>query len=125
VLPPVLRRMIATDDRVGALLLRLGAPMVGCAGSADGVESVGTSQAPDVAAVAALRPDVIVTGAVDREHDLADAGLVEALRSVAPVVAVDTGRAVAAEADVRALLGQIIGGRPATEPMSDRRVGAP
>ena len=125
VLPPVLRRMVATDDRVGALLLLLGAPMVGCAGSVDGVEDVGAPHAPDVPAVAALRPDVIVTGAVDREHDLAAAGLVDALRQVAPVVAVDAGHAVAAEADLRALLGQIIGGRPATEPVSDRRVGAP
>jgi ABC-type Fe3+-hydroxamate transport system substrate-binding protein len=121
-LPPAVRRLVATDDAVGALLLELNAPLVGCAGSVDGVETVGASRAPDPQAVAALRPDVIVTGAIDGAHDLDGAGLVEALRRVAPVVAVDTGRPAAATADLRALLG---GGRPAVEPVSDRRVGAP
>lgn len=100
--------------------------MVGCAGVFDDVEVVGEPRAPDPGAVAALRPDVIVSGAVGGVHDLVDAGLVEVLRQVAPVVAVELGRQVVAAADLRALLGPVIGGGPpATEPVSDRRVGAP
>ena len=124
-LPAVIRRLVATDDGVGALLLGLGGPVTGCAGTVADVESVGPPRAPDPQAVAALRPDVIVTGAVDRVHDLVDARLVAALRKVAPVVAVDVGRPAVAVAELRALLGSVIGGRPATEPVSDRRVGAP
>jgi len=125
-LPATIRRLVATDDEVGTLLLGLGAPMVGCAGTIDDVEVVGASRAPDPGAVAALRPDLIVSGAVDGVHDLADAWLVEALRKVAPVVAVEPGRQAAATADLRALLGPVVGGgTPATEPVSDRRVGAP
>ena len=124
--PATIGRLVATDDTVGALLLELGAPLVGCAGTCDGVAPVGLSRAPDLPGVAALRPDLIVTGAVDGRHDLAEAGLVEALRRVAPVVAVDLGRPVDAVADLRALLGPVVGGgRPASEPVSDRRVGAP
>ena len=110
-LPPAIRRLAATDDRVGALLDELGVPLVGCSGSIDDV--------------AALRPDLIVTGAVDRVHDLLDARLVAALRRLAPVVAVDVGRPAVAVADLRALLGPLIGGPPASEPVSERRVGAP
>lgn len=109
-MPPAVRRLVATDERVGALLLELGAPVVGCAGALDGIEPVGESRGPDPAAVAALRPDVIVIGAVDRVHDLADADLAERLRRVAPVIAVDTGRPAHALADLRALLGS--GGPP-------------
>jgi ABC-type Fe3+-hydroxamate transport system substrate-binding protein len=124
--PPAIKRVVATDDGVGALLLGLGAPVVGCAGSLDGVGVVGPPRAPDPQAVAALRPDVIVTGAVDGAHDLAGTGLADALRRVAPVVAVDVTRPAAAAADLRALLGPVAGGgRPAVEPVSDRRVGAP
>jgi ABC-type Fe3+-hydroxamate transport system substrate-binding protein len=125
VLPPALHRLVAADDGVGALLLGLGVSLVGCAGILDGIEVVGAPRAPDPRAVAALRPDVIVTGAVDRVHDLVEVRLVEALRRVAPVVAVDVGRQEVALADLRALLGPAIGGRPATEPVSERRVGAP
>jgi ABC-type Fe3+-hydroxamate transport system substrate-binding protein len=126
VLPTAVRRVVATDGEVGALLLALGAPIVGCAGTVDDVEVVGAPRAPDPRAVAALRPDVIVSGAVDGQHDLVDAGLVELLRKVAPVVAVEPRRREVAAADLRALLGRVIGGGPpATEPVSDRRVGAP
>ncbi len=124
-LPTAIRRLVATDEGVGALLLGLGVPMVGCAGTIEDMDVIGASRAPDPQVVAALRPDVIVTGAVDRVHDLVEVGLVEALRKVAPVVAVDVGRPSVAVADLRALLGPAIGGRPATEPVSDRRVGAP
>jgi hypothetical protein len=110
-LPPAIRRLVATDDRVGALLDELGVPLVGCTGSVDDV--------------AALRPDLIVAGAVDRVHDLLDVRLVVALRRLAPVVAVDVARPAAAVADLRALLGPLIGGPPASEPVSGRRVGAP
>lgn len=125
VLPAGIRRLVATDDEVGALLLGLGAPMVGCAGALDGVEPVGASRGPDPAAVAALRPDVIVAGAVDRVHDLTDARLVDALRRVAPVVAVDTGRPAAAAADLRALLAAVVVERPAATPVPDRPPGPP
>jgi ABC-type Fe3+-hydroxamate transport system substrate-binding protein len=126
VLPTAIRRVVATDPEVGALLLALGAPVVGCAGAVAEVEVVGPPRAPDPKAVAALRPDVIVSGAVDGRHDLAGARLAELLRTVAPVVAVQLSRQEDAAADLRALLGRVIGGEPAaTEPVSDRRVGAP
>lgn len=112
-LPAAIRRLVATDGDIGALLLALGAPLVGCAGTLDGVEPVGAPRAPDPAAVAALRPDVIVTGTVERAHDLVDQRLVEALRSVAPLVAVDAARPSAAAADLRALLGTVRTERPA------------
>ena len=100
--------------------------MVGCAGTIGDIERVGTAREPEPQAIAALRPDLIVTGAVDRLHDLADAELVEVLRRVASVVAVDVDRPDAATADLRALFGPVVGGgRPAAEPVSDRRVGAP
>jgi ABC-type Fe3+-hydroxamate transport system substrate-binding protein len=124
-LPAAVRRLVATDDEVGALLLGLGVPLIGCAGTLDDIDAVGAPRSPDPRAVAAMRPDVIVTGAVDRVHDLADLRLVEALRRVAPVVAVDVGRPAVAAADLRAMLGPVIGGPPAAEPVSDRRVGAP
>jgi ABC-type Fe3+-hydroxamate transport system substrate-binding protein len=124
-LPAAVRRLVATDDEVGALLLGLGAPLIGCAGNLDDIDAVGSPRSPDPQVVAAVRPDVIVTGAVDRVHDLADLRLVEALRRVAPVVAVDVGRPAVAAADLRAMLGPVIGGPPAAEPVSDRRVGAP
>jgi ABC-type Fe3+-hydroxamate transport system, periplasmic component len=123
-LPAAIRRLVATDDDVGALLLGLGAPMVGCAGTLDDVEPIGAPRAPNPEAVAALRPDVIVTGAVDRGHDLTDVRLVEALRRVAPVVAVDVGRP-AALADLRALLGAVVVERPAAKPIPDRPTGPP
>jgi ABC-type Fe3+-hydroxamate transport system substrate-binding protein len=124
-LPAAIRSFVATDDAVGALLLRLGAPMVGCAGTLDGVESVGAPRGPDPEAVAALRPDVIVAGAVDRAHDLDDVGLVEVLRRVAPVVAVDVGRPAAALADLRALLGSVVVERRAARPLPDGPTGPP
>lgn len=103
-LPAAIRRVVATADDVGALLLGLGAPVVGCAGALDGVEPVGPPGRPDPAAVAALRPDVIVAGA----HDLTDVRLVEVLRRIAPVVAVDVSRPAVATADLRALLGRAV-----------------
>ena len=125
-MPPAIRRLVATDDEVGALLHGLGAPLVGCAGTCDGVATVGPPRAPDPRAIAALRPDLIVTGAVDRAHDLVDRALVAVLRRVAPVVAVETGRRAVAAAELRALLGAVVGGAaPATRPVSDERVGAP
>ncbi|RZT88314.1 hypothetical protein EV383_5253 [Pseudonocardia sediminis] len=101
------RTVLATDESVGALLVELGANLVGCAGSLDGVASVGEARSPDPAAVAKLRPSVIVTGAVGRTHDLADPAVVTALRKVAPVVAVDLDSPASAAADLRALLGPV------------------
>jgi ABC-type Fe3+-hydroxamate transport system substrate-binding protein len=123
-LPPVIRRLVATDADVGALLREVGATIVGCAGMLDEVEPVGAPRAPDPAAVAALRPDVIVAGAVGRAYDLSEPRLVEALWRVAPVVAVDTGRPAAAMADLRALIGPVVERRVAP-PASDRPPGPP
>lgn len=125
-LPSAIRRLVATADDVGALLLALGAPMVGCAGRLDGVEPVGASRGPDPAAVVALRPDLIVVGAVERVPDLADPALVDALRRIAPVVAVDMGRPAVARADLRALLGSgVAAERRRAEPEPDRPPGPP
>ena len=99
------RRLVATDHEVAALLLGLGAAVVGCAGAVDGIEPVGPPRAPDPAAVAALRPDAIIVGATSRVPDLADERLVVALRRIAPVIAVDLARPAAAVWDMRALLG--------------------
>jgi ABC-type Fe3+-hydroxamate transport system substrate-binding protein len=99
------RRVVAADAAVAALLLEVGAAVVGCAGAVEGVPSVGPPRAPEPAAVAALRPDAIIVGAVDRVPDLVDARLVVALRRVALVIAVDLARPEAATRDLRALLG--------------------
>lgn len=124
-LPAAIRRLVATDAAVGALLLELGGPLVGCAGPLDGVADVGAPRAPDPAAVADLKPDLIVAGAVDRAHDLRDSALVAVLRRVAPVVAVDLGRPAAARADLRALLGPVVVERRAPAPIRDRPPGPP
>lgn len=124
-LPRAVRRVVATHHEVGVLLLDLGAPLVGCAGVLEGVEPVGEPGAPDPDAVAALRPDVIVCGTVDRAHDLRDAALLAALRRLASVVAVDLARPRAAAADLRALLGPATVERPAPAPLPDRPPGPP
>lgn len=116
----IIRRVVATDPDVGAFLAELGAQPVGCAGSLDGAEAVGAERAPDPAAVAALRPDVIVTGTADGAHDLVRSGVVGALRQIAPVIAVDLGRRAAAAADLRALLGAVA---PPGSPASMRPPG--
>jgi ABC-type Fe3+-hydroxamate transport system substrate-binding protein len=99
------RRVVAADDAVAALLLDVGATVVGCAGTVEGIEPVGPPRSPDPAAVAALRPDAIIVGAVDRGYDLADLRLVATLRRTAPVIAVDLARPESAARDLRALLG--------------------
>lgn len=102
-----IRRIVATDEGVAALIQETGAELVGCAGAVDGVEAVGEHRAPDHAAVAALKPDVIVTGAADGAHDLADRAVLGKLRQIAPVIAVDLNRRAAAAADLRALFGSV------------------
>jgi ABC-type Fe3+-hydroxamate transport system substrate-binding protein len=125
------RRLVAGDEAVAALLLEAGAVVVGCAGTVDGIDPVGPQRAPDPAAVAALRPDAIVVGATDRMPDLVDARLVAALRRIAPVIAVDLGRPTVAARDVRALLGGATDIRQAPPPPGAelppwlRRVPAP
>ncbi|ANY07466.1 hypothetical protein AFB00_15500 [Pseudonocardia sp. HH130630-07] len=101
------RRVVAADPGVGALLVELGADVVGCAGELDGVDPVGEARAPDPQAVAALRPDAIVTGSVAGRHDLAEPAVLGRLRDIAPVVAVDLRRRAASAADLRALLGTV------------------
>lgn len=100
-------RVVATDPRVGELLLELGAQLVGCAGTLDGVDPVGEDRSPDPEAVRALRPDAIVTGTAGGRYDLADPALLGRLRDIAPTVAVDLGRRAASAADLRALLGPV------------------
>lgn len=107
-MPASVRRLVATDDEVGALVLRLGGTLLGCAGALEGVEPVGPARAPDVRAVAALKPDLILSGAVDGAHDLVDEHTVAALWRIAPIIAVDLGRLTVAEADLRALLGPTV-----------------
>jgi len=125
------RRLVATDLEVAALLLGLGAVVVGCAGHVDGIEPVGPARAPDPVAVAALRPDAIVVGTADGVPDLADERLVVALRRIAPVIAVDLARPAAAVRDMRALLGSDDDARSAPPPPAEqlppwlRRVPAP
>lgn len=104
-MPASVRRLVATDDQVGAFVLGLGGTLLGCAGDLDGVEPLGPARAPDPAAVAALKPDLIIVGAVDGGYDLAHEQAATALWRVAPLVAVDLRRAEAAEKDLRALLG--------------------
>ena len=99
--------VVATDEEVGALLLELGADITGCAGPLDGVDAVGGSRAPDPDAVAAKRPDAIVTGLADGAHDVVDREVLGRLRQIAPVIAVDPARRAATSADLRALLGPV------------------
>jgi ABC-type Fe3+-hydroxamate transport system substrate-binding protein len=114
-LPPAVRRVVGTDPVVGELLRRVGAPLVACAGEADGLPPVGGPGRPDPVAVAGQRPDVIVAGAVDRVLAL-DGPVAAALRRVAPVVAVDLDRPAAAAADLRALIGSVAGPPPPPPP---------
>ncbi|MDN5861408.1 MAG: hypothetical protein L0H84_22630 [Pseudonocardia sp.] len=100
-----IRTVVATDAAVGALLRQLGAEVVGCAGDLDGVASVGAERTPDASVVAELRPNAIVTGTVERRHDLAVP--VAPLRAIAPVIAVDLTRAGIAAAELRALIGTV------------------
>jgi prevent-host-death family protein len=112
-----IRTVVATDTEVGALLVEIGATVIGCAGRLGDVPMIGDDRRPDARAVAALRPDGIITGTRDGRHDLADPAVVDALRSTAPVIAVDTARAAVARAELRALLGPT--GRPAVPPPVD------
>ena len=125
------RRVVAADDAVAALLLEMGATVVGCAGTVEGIASVGPPRTPDPAAIAALRPDAIIVGVVDRVPDLADARLVAALRRIAPLIAVNLAHPEAATRDLRALLGSGADLRQAPPPAGAelppwlRRVPAP
>lgn len=101
------RHVVATDPDVGALLREIGAPVVGCAGSLEGVEQIGAERTPDPDAVAALRPDAVVTGFAGGRHDLVDPSVLGRLREIAPVIAVDVARRAASAADLRALLGPV------------------
>ena len=113
------RRVVASDPSVGALLLEIGAAVVGCAGRLGDVPSVGEARRPDAARVAALRPDAVITGCREGRHDLAQPGTVDALRRIAPVIAVDVARSdgAVARADLRALLGST--GRTGVDPLGE------
>ncbi len=107
-----IRTVVATDPEVGALLVEIGATVIGCAGRFGEVPVIGDDRRPDAREVAALRPDGIITGTRDGRHDLADPAVLDALRRTAPVIAVDLARAggAVARAELRALLGPT--GRP-------------
>lgn len=79
--------------------------------SRTGVTRVGEEHRPDPAAVAELRPDVIVVAAPGRTHAL-DAATLTALRRVAAVIAVDPERPAVTRADLTALLGATVVERP-------------
>jgi prevent-host-death family protein len=102
-----IRTVVATDPEVGALLVEIGATVIGCAGRLGEVPVIGDDRRPDAREVAALRPDGIITGTRDGRHDLDDPTVVDALRRTAPVIAVDLARAggAVARAELRALLG--------------------
>lgn len=110
-----LNRLVATDPEVGALLVEMGATVVGCAGALAEVPGVGEDRRPDTREVAALRPDGIITGTRDGRYDLADPAALAALRRTAPVIAVDLARESVARVELRALLGPV-GRRTAPAP---------
>lgn len=98
-LPGAAERVVALDWTLAENLVALGVPPVGVADAAgyrtavtvaplpDGVADVGPAQQPDVTAVAALRPDLIV--GVDGRH----ARLRAALEEVAPTLLLEVGPA--------------------------------
>ena len=100
-----IRTVVATDPEVGALLVEIGATVIGCAGVLGEVPGIGDERRPDTREVAALRPDGIITGTRDGRYDLADPAALAALRRTAPVIAVDLARSAVARAELRALLG--------------------
>jgi iron complex transport system substrate-binding protein len=120
--PDVPRRIVAIHDiNAGAQLLSLGAPVVGIATrddgprsdvtryfDLDGIEKVGLTYEPNVEAIAALEPDLIVGEGFDGKgmDQFMDKGIQESLERIAPVVYIDTFRPVeAVMADFEALVG--------------------
>jgi ABC-type Fe3+-hydroxamate transport system substrate-binding protein len=116
------RRIVATHDHNGgAQLLSLGAPVIGVPTrdgavepamtkyfDVDKITTIGEVYEPDIEAIAALRPDLIVHEATGGKLRFHSEGTVEALRGIAPVVAIDTFRPVE---KVMADFARLVGGR--------------
>lgn len=107
------RRVVAAHPDVAAVLLAIGADLVGTcdAGQLDGcppdVADLGPAGRPDADAVAALRPDAVVTAVRGRAYVVGGHELMAALRRTAPVIGIDPARTQAAAADLRALVGAV------------------
>lgn len=113
-------RIVATHDfNAGAQLLSLGAPVVGIPireGAVDAsmpkyfdvskLNTVGAVYTPNVEAIAALRPDLIVHEGFRGKVTLKDE-LLGPLRAIAPVVGIDVFRPVA---EVMASFAELVGG---------------
>lgn len=127
-----IEHVVATDDAgTGATLLGIGVrpvgmgatcgagfdAVLGAAFDLDGIAHLGPASRLDLAAIAELRPHVIVTSAEQGAHNPAIAPQVAALRRIAPVVAIDLTRPGAAAADLRALLGAVAVERRAADPL--------
>jgi iron complex transport system substrate-binding protein len=126
------RRIVAIHDiNAGAQLPSLGAPVVGIATRDDGarpdmrryfdlgdIVEVGVTYAPNIEAIAALEPDLIVGEGFDGAGDrFMDEGVQAALVAIAPVVFIDTFRPVEeVMADFAPLVGEA-----ATESVVDQK----
>lgn len=116
------KRIVAIHDiNAGVQLLSLGAPVVGLATRDDGarpdvtryfdlegIEEVGLTYEPNIEAVAALEPDLIVGEGFDGAgmDQFMEAGVQAALEAIAPVVYIDTFRPVE---DVMADFADLVG----------------
>ena len=105
-IPVAPQRIVALNDHVLSMpLVELGAPLVGSAGRVDnegktflrgikdllgvdfhnsGIEYIGNYWEPDIEAIAALNPDLIIAG------EFHEAALLEKMRKIAPTLVVNT-----------------------------------
>jgi iron complex transport system substrate-binding protein len=115
------RRIVAIHDiNAGGQLLSLGAPVVGISSrddgfrrditryfDLDGVADVGLTYEPNLEAIAALEPDLIVGEGFDGGGMGFDQSLQSSLEAIAPVVYIDTFRPVE---EVMADFAELLGG---------------
>lgn len=127
------RRIVAIHDiNAGAQLLSLGAPVIGIATRDDGhrsdvtkyfdlddIAEVGVTYAPNLEAIAALEPDLIVGEGFSGAgmDQFMDAGVQDRLTAIAPVVYIDTFRTVE---EVMADFAELVGAS-ATESVDDQQ----
>lgn len=118
--PDQAKRIVATNDQnAGAQLLSLGAPVVGIASrdgvldpsiaayfDAEDIELVGEHFEPNVEAIVALRPDLIVHEGYEGKVTLPGEAM-EQLQKVAPVVGIDVFRPID---EVMADFAELLGG---------------
>ena len=120
--PDVPERIVAIHDiNAGVQLLSLGAPVVGIATRDDGaradvtryfdlegIEEVGLTYEPNIEAIAALEPDLIVGEGYEGAgmDQFMTEGIQESLEQIAPVVYIDTFRPVE---DVMADFEELVG----------------